>query len=749
MQDNENGKIKNYNLIELSNACHDHKPTKDEVRELQSLFKSKIVEVTPSSLGKAIEQGHSFHPAFFKRGVVATNQYTGKEFTVTTFRNEALIGQNVFAVDIDHHNFTVEEVIKRCPVPPSLIYKTHSYCDTNRRYRVVFFCDKAIKSLNEIERINITLSSVFLENLPTHVLAFSDLTAVNPSRLFFGGLEVVHVDDSARFSVSSLMNNKILVDKSQKTWELAQKEVSEHKQRVSEIEKYRDYLTDKEWETYQELSRSKCKKSYDFMKRIGEKLITKGIEWTNPNFDLKKVDTDNKKLKPVASRESRPVHANLLNSIFEAIPSYVTEPLPACLEYEDAINFVNQLPLDDLLGVSLEKHFNSLLRDEDNASAIVFKGKDMLFYHDFGNGETLTTVGLLSKLMTVEYGTLFYSNLEMILQKCGSSLGSEYKKEALFQISEGKKYVRNIMKGAKSPSQQMFNHGLGALYSGCCNLLSLYISSEPLLENCDGVVIYRPLNKFHEELLEGNDADVQKMRVKCYKRFVQKLNFLCWLGFFKKIKLEDLNSKTREGVERHKRKMIVEKEIDEADYLFPNFYYFAPVTPELIAEATKRYELFKERGGKLSNISQKILRSIDEELTSQTFLQSDFTLNKKEKHFKKLCSASATKLLNEHGYFTEEMLLKPMLRKDDYYNGTKDPSLKIQKLIAEHGEKSYKVKMARSELGFSRKKQKFDTIRVELLMELNLKDLRANKENKKLYKLNDKLNGQTVVYVRK
>ena len=95
------------------------------------------------------------------------------------------------------------------------------------------------------------------------------------------------------------------------------------------------------------------------------------------------------------------------------------------------------------------------------------------------------------------------------------------------------------------------------------------------------------------------------------------------------------------------------------------------------------------------------------------------------------------------------MLLKPMLRKDEYYNGTKDPSLKVQKIIAEYGEENFRVKKARNELGFARKKQQFDNIRVELCSELNLKDLRANKENKKLYNLDDKLTGQTVVYVSK
>lgn len=749
MQNNINGEIESFNLIELSNGCHDHKPTKTEASELQSLYNSKIVKVTPSSLAEAIKKGHSFHPAFFRRGVIAINEYTGKEFTVTTFRDEALNAQNVFAVDIDHHNFTLDEIIKRCPVPPSVIYTTHSYSEENKRYRVVFFGDKAVKNLKEIEAINIILTAVFLENLPAHVLAFADLTAVNPSRLFFGGPKVIYVDDSARFNVKALMKDRNLVNKTQSIWNTAKKEVSDHKDRVSEIKRYREYLTDKEWETYQKLKGSKSKECYQFMKRIGEKLLKQGIEWTNPKFDLNKIDREELGLKPKSSKEERQLNANLLNSILEAIPSYVMEPLPKCMEYEEAINFVNQLPLNDLLGVGIEKHFNSLLRDEENASAIIFKGKDMLFYHDFGNNQTLSVIGLLSELMAIEYGTLFYSNLKMIIEKCGSSLGSEYRKEAHFQIAEGKKYVRDIMKGPKHPSQQIFKYGLGALYSGCCNLLSMYIPSEPLLENRQGVVVYRPLEDFHRELLEGNDSDVKKMKINSYPTFVRKLNFLCWLGFFKKIKVEDLNQITQEGLERHKQKLIIEKEIKEADYLFPNFYEFAPVTPELLAEATRRYELFKERGGKLSNIKQKILRAIDEELTNETYLQSDFKLNKKEKHFQKLCSSAAKKLLEEHGYFTEEMLLKPMLRKDEYYNGTKDPSLKVQKIIAEYGEENFRVKKARNELGFARKKQQFDNIRVELCSELNLKDLRANKENKKLYNLDDKLTGQTVVYVSK
>ena len=207
--------IKNYNMVDLAKISFDHKPTADEAGKLQYLNQSRKTSVTPSSLANFIEEGYAFHPGVSKRMVKRLNKKTGEEYQVITFREDVVDFQNVFAIDIDHHNFTLDEILNRCLIKPSIVYKTWSYSEENKRWRVVFFGNKAIKDTEEIKRINIVLTSPFMEGLSDDVLAYSDIVSISPARLFYAGSEVAYVDDNARFSIEQLLSNKnsiVLID---------------------------------------------------------------------------------------------------------------------------------------------------------------------------------------------------------------------------------------------------------------------------------------------------------------------------------------------------------------------------------------------------------------------------------------------------------------------------------------------------------------------------------------------------------
>ena len=302
-------------MVDLAKISFNHKPTADEAGKLQYLNQSRKTSVTPSSLANFIQQGYAFHPGVSKRGGRKTNKKTGEEYAVITFREDVVDFQNVFAIDIDHHNFTLDQILSRCLVKPSIVYKTWSYTEENKRWRVVFFGNKAIKDTEEIKRINIVLTSPFMEGLSEDVLAYSDIVSISPARLFYAGSEVVYVDDNARFNIDQLLANKKVVDKAMKLWNLAEYEVKEHNQRARRVEQFRDYLTETEWKKYLELAPFKTSQFYFFCKNTCEKLEKMGFDLRKTLKQQRKTTGSKKLPKPKAKSGARPINKDLLDDI--------------------------------------------------------------------------------------------------------------------------------------------------------------------------------------------------------------------------------------------------------------------------------------------------------------------------------------------------------------------------------------------------------------------------------------------------
>lgn len=733
MQKDINSEIKNYNMVDLATIAFDHKPTADEAGKLQYLNQSKKTAVTPSSLANFIQQGYAFHPGVTQRGVKRNNKKTGEEYAVITFREDVVDFQNVFAIDIDHHNFTLDEILSRCLIKPSIIYKTWSYAEENKRWRVVFFGNKAIKDTEEIKRINIVLTSPFMDGLSDDVLAYSDIVSISPARLFYAGSEVVYVDDNARFNIEQLLSNKKVVNNAIKLWAKAEYEVKEHDKRVRRVAQFRDYLTEKEWKKYLELAPSKTSAFYFFCKDMCEKLEKMGFDLSKTLKQQKKATSSKKLPKPKVSAGTRAINKDLLNDILANLKDYLTD-IPADIDYATAIEMINSLPIHEMIGEDLDVHFKSLTRIEDNASAMFFEGEGgNILYHDFGTCETLSVMGLLAEMMGTEFGTIFYSSLEMLLSSVDASLSSQYRKDAAQQINYGRDYVIDILDGRiNNESEKIFDYGLGYLYIGCCNLLSRYIPKTSLLENRQGVVVYRALEDFHKDLLTGLYADISRAKIQSYRTFVRKMNFLCYLGFFRKVHLDEMKLSVKAGVDKHKMKLMVEKGIEEKDYMIPNFYEFAPVTPQLLKEALRRYELFFERGGRMGTISHKTLRTIDKELAREVYHQTTGALNQTEMKFKDLCVKNARRRLNSKGYFIRDEILENILKTDDWYNGKTKVTPDEIKLDIDKKTKTI-VPKANRQLAMKRKQETFQKLKVHILNELNAQEIRSSKSTRKQY----------------
>lgn len=145
---------------------------------------------TLESFAEKITQGYSFTPAVLIGGSKAENwQY-----------------QQVFGIDIDNEDknvkgthdktraadpLTVERVLNRCNewgIKPALIYETFSSTPEWQKFRVLFIGGTAITDKQQAVNILKSLMEIFPE---------CDQSCKNLDRLFFGGKNILHMDNAA------------------------------------------------------------------------------------------------------------------------------------------------------------------------------------------------------------------------------------------------------------------------------------------------------------------------------------------------------------------------------------------------------------------------------------------------------------------------------------------------------------------------------------------------------------------------
>ena len=84
-------------------------------------------------LASLIEAGHYFHASCL---LASLNQKRTDNGNLTKYYNDTCVdlsNTTLYAVDVDHGNFTLEELKELLEVAPALIYKTFSYDETNKR----------------------------------------------------------------------------------------------------------------------------------------------------------------------------------------------------------------------------------------------------------------------------------------------------------------------------------------------------------------------------------------------------------------------------------------------------------------------------------------------------------------------------------------------------------------------------------------------------------------------------------------
>lgn len=717
------------NYVTYSTILTDSKPVDALIGQMQKFENSYVKGVTPNDLADEIKKGRSYHPAIFK---------PKHPFILDSFAS-----QSIFAVDIDHGNFDLEELFERFPVRPNIVHKTYSYKEDTKRYRAIFFMASAVKNIENAEKINKVLTSQVLKDLQVHELAFADRSCITPVKLFFAGSDIVHLENESRFNIFEVLNDKN-VEIANQIFATAEYEARLHNDRIKTIKKHRDYFSETDWNKFQTLIKSKTKEAHDLMIKLVQKLEKQGFDTSAQGVTVR----EGKKEPKI--KVKRDLNKDVLESAIEGLTKFkIDDQEVTYWEWDHAIKFLNGLPIHELFGKEIGEPFLALTRDESNPSARFYETNNgNIVYHDFiGDGITLTATELFSELMTIEYGTIFQSNLETLMEKCNVCICSEYKKQSIIQLMNCRDVVYEALHSKQNKElKPSLGFGRGYLYIGLCQLFTRYVPNKTLLNKRQGVVVYRSLEQIHTELLTGSFADLGKMRIKGYSTFVSKMNYLCSLGLISKVELDDLNNTATSGLSDHKVKIMATKKITEDDYRTPNFYELHPLTSDLVELVIERHKLLEQNGITTKNMNQRTLESVSKELSEEVYLQTNYKFGKQDQYFIELCVKQAKRLMKKQEYFNEEQLLSRLLQKDKWFNGTKKTTPTEIELDKDFDQNGKRIERANRTLGMERKLKKLSEVRPAILSELGITYKKATKDIKALLDLDSSYNQYTNVY---
>ena len=749
-------KIKNQ--LTLSKKTFKSKASDRETGTLQYKSNSLIAEVTPETFYELVtkEAGHAFHPAVCDMDNIEPQNYDRKKnplnlnkAKLATFSDHSVQHQNVFAIDIDHSDLSIEEVYNHCIVEPTMIYPTFSSKKGNRRYRAVFFATKNVKK-EDIRTINKILMLNFCKDLKQHQLECVDSSCINPARLFYNGTPGELYPENF-FDPSELLRNKLLVDEAEKVYNRTHKACSAKKTRSASVTiacKNR-IISEKQKQLYE----ANCEKQFNNVKawewnlKLAEEILKKKLEAKAKKKAESKTHNEAATVISYKSSTGEIIEnstdpQDVLNLIISNARKFVTKDE---MEYSEFIDFLTYLPLNELLNVSLGESFACYLHDDSTPSASIFFNNE--------NGQTIykchakcceamnTQVFIMHLQQLKDPSQHFAERLDEIADELGISINNKFQEMLRRMIFNNKKALRNYKKDGNF--QKVLNRNkIISLYSAICDFAEELAPRHSYKKTNDGPVIFASLKAIQEYAMSPS---INVQGIKNLSRFDSKINFIAYLGLFKKVNHNDLLDSYKKTAEKYRDSL---KEITQDSFiLMNNFYEFTPLTPAVLEEAERRLNAYLNAGGQVSNFTGKVLYGlVGKKRTKEVFTQSKIGIPKSQEQYHDLAVKAAKELLAEQFYISKNMLPSHVDKKGYIYKADRVA------LLDENGatilDKNGKIKTRISVSALEKKKRLNEKTFVRITTTLNLEQISVNASVRKKYNLNNKFK-EKFIYIAK
>lgn len=591
-------------------------------------------------LASLIEAGHYFHASCL---LASLNQKRTDNGNLTKYYNDTCVdlsNTTLYAVDVDHGNFTLEELKELLEVTPALIYKTFSYDETNKRYRLLFIADRPPKDLDEWERVQKALIYQFMrpfegENIEKVVgkLDFS----YGPSRLSLGSTRecVVEVQDET-FNVDEwVLNNEYIHEEFEDLETLWKIEL---KRREGEV------IDEQEWVRQKEKTSLKSK---------------------NKPFAFDH-ETPQEKMERLV--------LELLASIEQFKQSHA-EVIPTEMSITDFEYWMNHhLPLSVLFPRASQ--FNCLMPHHKDstpsASYLRHQTQGYEVMHCRGCQMTRSSFQLVAELFKAKFDHNFFETTKMLCRLLGITLGSKWQQEAIDLIRYNLDYVKKLPDEMPFKKQLITSRTL-AVYE---EMLALALIKLPL----------KPFTSIEESRLpcffasyRFINGEMKKKGIKghsTHNKTAEKINRLVEHGLLIKINYKDLTPEARAETDSYRKtlgyyevmnseKGVASKEAIKSSHI--TFYAIVGLNPTLTESVTELIREKKVKGIRAGETTwSKMATVYGEERANQIMPQSKAARptkynqkkSRKEKYSKEEqaflieMNQAIESLLEEKGWFT-------------------------------------------------------------------------------------------------
>ena len=419
------------------------KPTDEEVRRyIRPYWRNTIQRLTIHQLAELIQQGHSFYP-----NVLDYRLNTKTKAKDPTQPSMSLNGTcylptatSLISVDVDHGNFTLEE-LKVCiaSVPHALIYKTMSYRDDYKKYRVVFMSNRCFKDEAEFRLVQCALIYLFahpfahrLEQLNQKV----DFSVKDPARISFPGHVIQEEIHDRTFDLDLFIQQC-------------------HQLNILKL--MEDFI--QAWK--------------------GEESRRQGQTLSTPSQT---------QINPLSAPKSEKDREEVVQSVIRALERYkASHDLPLMVAFPNTMDFVNQIPLTFLLQHPVGLPFCCYLphHDDHHPSAVLLEDehKHVRYYcHGCQEGHSLSTFDFLEAILHDRFGYDRYQVITFIFETLGIKLTSEYRNEALMRLQLMRDFL-NELPDENELKRLLVRRNLFNLYELMINLASTKIGLQPVTQD--------------------------------------------------------------------------------------------------------------------------------------------------------------------------------------------------------------------------------------------------------------------------
>lgn len=678
------------------------KPTDEETRyHIRPHWKNTIAYLNIYQLAETIDAGHSFYA-----NVLDYNLNTKMKTTDPTKPSIALNGTcyvpqatSLISIDVDHGNYTLEE-LKACiqSVPHALIYKTMSYTEEKKKYRVVFIANRCFKDVAEFKLVQSSLIYLFAHPFAHRIEQLNqkvDFSIKDPARISFPGKVIPEEVYDRTFDLDQFIRQCCQLDTMKLIDEFLVKWKVEEKRRECEA---------------------------------------KGIE-----FDPKAVQTQIKDAqRPKTTEEREEVAQTLIHGLERYKASH---DLPVMMNFNQTIAYINQIPLHVLLDEPLGLPFCCYLPDhyDTDPSAVILMseaGQTRYFCHSCGNGQSLSTFDFIEIVLNCQFGYDRYRVIQFVFEALDIKLTSEYRNEALMRLQLIRDFL-NELPDEDELKQILIKRNLFNLYELMVNLASTKVGLQPVTldkHNPNPTFFASSIHINYQMKVRGfveGHTDARGTR--------KKLTELAHLGLIKKIESEQLDPDFLVTSEKYRQELLA-KEFETEGKMNRkmrrmDYYEICLISHPMIQQILTFIQFEKSIGVKVKGRRTKQVKATHGiEKAKTVFSQGELEDTKLEKRFLKALEKAIDECLTKKGYFTEKQLIAKI-----------DPKQKIPLAIKQQGSDGV-IKVIKS--AAKRKEELLLVYLPSMVIKKELTKGTVNKETRHGFNIPSSINSSTLIYFK-